>query len=283
MNSWVIYVNGRASKNYSLGKEHGTWGIKNLRKNSKFQSIMTGDKITFIFNLTTPKNLFPEPAPGFPRVKSDEYTRFEGVAEEIAYGVITSDYYSSQHQLWNDEAYEHRFNFKIEYIESDALFTADFRGHDFVKKSLLSFHSKGDVAALETMVSYTLQPSSTIESDLIAKEGNAIYRITKHVERNSNLAKLKKSRFRSQHGKFFCEVCNFSFSDFYGIENDYIECHHINQLAHSGETETTLSDLILLCANCHRVVHNKTSTNKNGCMNIEDLKAIIGAKSAVAP
>ncbi|MGJ0127627.1 hypothetical protein CKF43_12845 [Pantoea graminicola] len=280
MNSWVIYVNGRALKNYEMGKEHGTWGIKKLKKNSEFQSIMAGDKITFIFNLTTPKNLFPEPAPGFPRVKNDEYTRFEGVAEEIAYGVITSDYYSSSQQLWNDETYEHRFNFKIEYVEPDALFTADFRGHDLVKKALLSFHGKGDVAALENITLYNSQPISIIQPELVAKEGATKYRITKHIERNSNLAKLKKSRFRAQHGKVFCEVCNFSFSDVYGDENDYIECHHKNQLANSGETETTLSDLILLCANCHRIVHNKTINNKNGCMDIEDLKTLINNKIA---
>lgn len=277
MNTWVIYVNGKAFENYNLGKESGTWGIKNLNKNSEFKDIKSNDRIIFVFNLKTPKNLFPNPAPGFPRVKTTDYVRFEGVAEEITYGLITDSYYKSSQSLWKDDLYENRFNFKIESVESNALFTIGYRNHDFIKKTLLSFHNKGDAARLETDITIPTDAYLLPEYDSSAKEGHATYKITRRIERDSNLAKLKKIQFKQKHGSFFCEVCGFSFSKIYGNEFDYIECHHINPLSQSGETQTTLSDLILLCANCHRVVHSKSVSNKNGCMDIDQLKTLINS------
>lgn len=51
-----------------------------------------------------------------------------------------------------------------------------------------------------------------------------------------------------------CEICGMSFDDRYGVE--YIEAHHVVPLgAREGLAEVSAQDFVMLCANCHRVVH----------------------------
>ena len=53
-----------------------------------------------------------------------------------------------------------------------------------------------------------------------------------------------------------CEVCGLFMEDLYGSRGkDYVEVHHLTPLHVSGETTTKPSDLAILCANCHRMVH----------------------------
>ncbi|MHB8089373.1 MAG: HNH endonuclease [Anaerolineaceae bacterium] len=76
----------------------------------------------------------------------------------------------------------------------------------------------------------------------------------KKRERNRTLVKKAKEDFLKKNGSIFCEACGISFKKIYGF--DYIEVHHKKPLSEikSGEI-TKLSDLVLLCANCHRAVH----------------------------
>ncbi|MFF2390980.1 HNH endonuclease [Nocardia sp. NPDC058114] len=55
------------------------------------------------------------------------------------------------------------------------------------------------------------------------------------------------------------KICEFDFETVYGERGScYTECHHVTPLHVSGATETRTSDLILLCANCHRMIHRKS-------------------------
>ena len=75
-------------------------------------------------------------------------------------------------------------------------------------------------------------------------------------ERDRTLRKKKVEQFRDTHLRLFCETCGFDFERVYGPHGaGYIECHHIVPLHVSGDTRTKLSDLILLCSNCHRMIH----------------------------
>ena len=90
-------------------------------------------------------------------------------------------------------------------------------------------------------------------------EGQAKYVRHKTRERNPGIVKDKKSAFKKEFGRLFCEVCNFDFKEAYGSRGDgFIECHH-NVPLHEEESErvTKLSDLTLLCSNCHRMIHRK--------------------------
>jgi len=87
-------------------------------------------------------------------------------------------------------------------------------------------------------------------------EGRLLYRRHRSRERNSAKVDQKKRSVLASGGTLACEACGFDFGRQYGADGKgYIECHHRVPLAESGETITKLRDLILLCANCHRVAH----------------------------
>lgn len=53
-------------------------------------------------------------------------------------------------------------------------------------------------------------------------------------------------------------LCGFDFVAAYGPHGEgYIECHHVIPLHASGEVKTRLEDLVLICANCHRMIHRR--------------------------
>lgn len=91
------------------------------------------------------------------------------------------------------------------------------------------------------------------------REGKEKYVRHKTRERCPEIVKAKKNQFQQEHGRLFCEACGFNFKEIYGTQGEgFIECHH-NIPLHSieGETRTMISDLTLLCSNCHRMVHRK--------------------------
>jgi hypothetical protein len=95
------------------------------------------------------------------------------------------------------------------------------------------------------------------EDDRAYSEGRLVMRTLTERQRNRQLVKAAKERARRKHGRLLCEVCGFDFLAVYGA--DYIEAHHAEQMASlSAEKETTLDELHMLCANCHRMVHRRT-------------------------
>lgn len=71
-------------------------------------------------------------------------------------------------------------------------------------------------------------------------------------ERRQDLVRFKKANAVS----LACEVCGFDSFKKYGI--DYCEVHHLTPLSElETESETTLEDLAIVCANCHRVIHSE--------------------------
>jgi 5-methylcytosine-specific restriction enzyme A len=92
-----------------------------------------------------------------------------------------------------------------------------------------------------------------------AEEGRVITAMHRARERNQALIKGKKQGVLEKLGRLACEACGFDFRDRYGERGDgFIECHHAKPVhtLKPGE-KTKLSDLRLLCANCHRMVHVK--------------------------
>lgn len=73
-------------------------------------------------------------------------------------------------------------------------------------------------------------------------------------ERNKGIVKIKK-QLAIDNDALQCEVCGFSFNITY--QSQFIECHHIFPISQIGVSETTLDDLALVCANCHRMLHTK--------------------------
>lgn len=87
-------------------------------------------------------------------------------------------------------------------------------------------------------------------------------------ERDPKLVKAKKLTAANLD----CEVCGFSSADFYDVE--YCEVHHRKALSQLSEgSVTTLQDLAIVCANCHRIIHSQFPP-----MAIEDLAARLTKK-----
>lgn len=87
--------------------------------------------------------------------------------------------------------------------------------------------------------------------DIEIEEGTYIRKIVEAKKRNSKARKMKIDQFKKDNnGKVFCEVCN---------ENDVVvlDVHHdLVQVANMEEGhKTKLSELRVLCSNCHRKVH----------------------------
>ena len=89
-------------------------------------------------------------------------------------------------------------------------------------------------------------------------EGRYLLRWHAYRERNPALRRKKIDSVIAAGGSLACEVCEFDFSQFYGQRGQgYIECHHIEPLHVGGEKARKISELALLCSNCHRMIHTK--------------------------
>lgn len=88
-------------------------------------------------------------------------------------------------------------------------------------------------------------------------EGSAAYRLHRALERDPALAKRAKTQRLKETGRLSCEVCNFDFFAKYGgVGSGFIEAHHVKPVhTLDGITKTKLTELSLVCSNCHRMLH----------------------------
>ena len=94
--------------------------------------------------------------------------------------------------------------------------------------------------------------------------------------RNMELRKACIEYFKQLHdGHIICECCGFDYTKAYKIDDEYIEIHHRFPFAHTeGEhLVNAATDLVPLCANCHRMIHHGQG-GKGKCMSVEELKQI---------
>lgn len=80
-----------------------------------------------------------------------------------------------------------------------------------------------------------------------------------YFARNPKLVAAAKAKYG-----YTCQICEFDFAETYGpIGEEYIECHHLNPLSERpeaeqlAETTTSLDEVIVVCSNCHRMLHRK--------------------------
>ena len=132
---------------------------------------------------------------------------------------------------------------------------------------------KKTVKAIKNNYQLITEEETIIEEDKEEyKEGKILTKIHKIRERNKKIVKQKKEHVLKATGKLNCEVCGFNYEKFYGdIGSDFIECHHIKPIYElDSETKTTINDLALVCANCHRMIHAKKQT-----ISLDKLKELI--------
>lgn len=96
------------------------------------------------------------------------------------------------------------------------------------------------------------------QDDISYPEGKEKFKQHIVKERNQKLIREAKKRFKEKYGHLYCEVCQIDFGEVYGdIGKDFIEVHHNKQqVSEMSENNTTkIEDLIMLCPNCHSMVH----------------------------
>lgn len=108
-----------------------------------------------------------------------------------------------------------------------------------------------------------------------ATEGAIVLRLHRSRERDRALVEKKKAHALATLNSLVCEACDFNFSNAYGdLGVGFIEAHHRKPVSALtlGE-KTRLSDLALVCANCHRMLHRRP-----GLLSVETLKAHVQAR-----
>lgn len=115
-----------------------------------------------------------------------------------------------------------------------------------------------------------LAPDPELEAE--ASEGALLSRLHHYRERDSSLVRKRKAQALAQFGRLACEACDFDFGEAYGPRGDgYIEVHHLKALETlTTASRTKLSDLAILCANCHRMVHARRPW-----LSLVELKALV--------
>lgn len=105
-------------------------------------------------------------------------------------------------------------------------------------------------------------------------EGRAQLRIHLRRERSRKLVR----DFKEGLAGLSCQVCDFDFEREYGeAGSGYIEAHHTVPVAMLDDGATTkITDLVALCANCHRVIH------RNGLMPWRELRRLVLTRRSIA-
>ncbi len=90
-------------------------------------------------------------------------------------------------------------------------------------------------------------------------EGGEVWKLHRSFERHPGLAKAAKAAALARGERLICCICQFDFQARYGaIGEGYIECHHIKPVSElAAGSKTLLSDVVLVCSNCHRMLHRK--------------------------
>lgn len=93
-------------------------------------------------------------------------------------------------------------------------------------------------------------------------EGRVLTKIHKVRERNKGL-RGKLIRKLEKENNIFCEMCGVKPNAALGyLALRMFECHHIVPVSEAVREKTKLSELSLLCANCHKLMHAAISKEK---------------------
>ena len=99
-----------------------------------------------------------------------------------------------------------------------------------------------------------------------ASEGERKLRSHYRRERSNVLRNQKLEQVRHLHGRCFCGLCGVDEHSRYpaALGKSIFEVHHMAPLSSAmTPVRTTLDDLAVLCANCHRAVHATADVERN--------------------
>lgn len=110
------------------------------------------------------------------------------------------------------------------------------------------------------------------QDDAQFSEGRQSLKMHIARERNHKVITLAKEKRLQDCGELRCEICGFNFKEHYGdIGFNFIEAHHIKPVSQLKTNEKTrIEDIVLLCSNCHSMIHRKKPW-----LTVENLKKLL--------
>jgi 5-methylcytosine-specific restriction protein A len=100
-----------------------------------------------------------------------------------------------------------------------------------------------------------------IDEQMSSEEGAQLLQMHLSRERDPRLVKVKKQQVLKRAGRLECEVCGFDFVRTYGSHGHGVcEVHRCIPLSERPNGSfARLGDLTIVCANCHRILHQSTT------------------------
>jgi 5-methylcytosine-specific restriction enzyme A len=114
--------------------------------------------------------------------------------------------------------------------------------------------------------------ASEIDDEEVFFEGRVVSEAHSRRERNPKIRE-RLIQHRKRSGSLQCDICEcLPLACEFG--EAMFEAHHLLPLALAAERRTTLADMALLCANCHRLIHRAIARGKRW-LTIREAKGIL--------
>ena len=217
------------------------------------ESAVSADLISEIFSMDEIKvlNCLREEEHGLSNKEISDITSIEIVREKeviselIGLGLVKQDSRSLQHMV----------------TEDDAVF--------YTRRPERPVIDRVRMLADEEKVMRGVEPDEPLVTTVSTEGGRRRMILSTRYERKPE---NRQAAIRL-HGTV-CQVCGFNFQEHYGeLGEGYIEVHHIQPLSTLDEEVVVNpeTDLVCLCANCHRMMHR----SRNHVMTVDELKGLL--------
>ncbi|WP_311044753.1 HNH endonuclease [Rhizobium sp. NLR10a] len=137
-------------------------------------------------------------------------------------------------------------------------------------------HRRDDVHRIATAIRAGISVASSgplPDVDLELPEGRLLTALHLRRERNPKVRGLLFDARRPSGLR--CEICELSRPRLeMSMQEAIFEAHHLVPLAEAGERKTSLADLALLCACCHRLIH-RMMIARAAPVTVQDVKTIL--------
>jgi 5-methylcytosine-specific restriction protein A len=116
--------------------------------------------------------------------------------------------------------------------------------------------------------------TSEVENDEFP-EGAVLTKVHRRIERNHRL-RTNLIRDRRKNNLLRCDACLMvNPTSEKRFDDAIFDAHHLVPLSAIGTTRTKISDMALLCANCHRIIH-RLSSSTGKWASVNDVQEALG-------
>lgn len=137
---------------------------------------------------------------------------------------------------------------------------------------------RADSIAIREHYPYVVAQGVQVLEDDGVEEGGILHASHRLYERDASVIRKKKKDVFEKHMALKCEVCEFDFAEVYGeLGHQFAECHHNKPVSKMKPGDKTKqSDLSIVCANCHRMLHRDREL-----LSVAGLKALLAKERAL--